>query len=300
MAELAALDPQPAPLPDQADLPDIFTHLNISAEDQSELLALRPQAERPEAQWLIERCRHLLATGMGRTEPLSRWPELPGAFGRHAYAYVYLATLGDVRRYHAERGIPDDVSWETLADLGRHMMIYRKIRGVGGLHARPWLTRHFRGTIYSLGRLQFAMHQQTGEPTGGPVADGEWLLGVHIPEAGPMTPAACDESFRRAGEFYRRYFGEHTWRHADCSSWLLDPQLAEYLPESSNILAFGRRFTLVGRSSDGDAAMMEFVFHREGPTRLDELPQRTTLERAVVQHRRAGRHWQIVSGYLTL
>jgi len=190
LAELAALDPEPAPLPDQGSLLEIFAHLNIPAQDHDELLALLPQAAQPEAQWLIERCRHLLVTGLGGTAPLSRWPELPGAFGRYAYVYVYLATLGDIRRYHAERGIPDEVSWETLADLGRHMTVYRKIRGVGGLHARPWLTRHFRGTIYSLGRLQFAMHQQTGEPTGGPVADGEWLLGVHIPEAGPMTPAA--------------------------------------------------------------------------------------------------------------
>ena len=34
---------------------------------------------------------------------------------------AFLETLPDIRRYHAERGISDEVSWATLADLGQQL-----------------------------------------------------------------------------------------------------------------------------------------------------------------------------------
>jgi hypothetical protein len=55
----------------------------------------------------------------------------------------------------------------------------------------------------------------------------------------------------------------------------------------------------VAGGSDGDRAVFEFVFRRVRPS-LDELPQRTTLERAVVTHLRSGRHWQSRLGWIAL
>jgi hypothetical protein len=237
---------------------------------------------------------------MGQPEPLERWPELPGRLGRYFYALVYLSTLDDVRRFHQSRGISDDVSWTTLADLGRQMALHRQIRGAGGVHARPWLTRHFRGVIYRLGRLQFNMFPFRGAVDGSPLQDSEWVLGVHIPETGPLTPAECEDSFLQAAEFFALHFPEHRWRHAVCTSWLLDRQLAEYLPADSNIIRFGQRFSLVGDPIAGDEAVLEFVFHREGAARLNDLPRVTRLQRAVVQHLQAGRHWRVWTGYLRL
>lgn len=64
-------------------------------------------------------------------------------------------------------------------------------------------------------------------------------------------------------------------------------------------MRFQRRFKLVGDGYDGDADVLRFVFHRIAPN-IDELPQRTTLERAIVAHLSAGRHWQNRTGWLTL
>ena len=44
---------------------------------------------------------------------------------------------------------------------------------------------------------------------------------------------------------------------------------------------------------------MRFVFHRIAPG-IDELPQRTTLERAIVAHLRAGKHWRNRTGWLRI
>jgi hypothetical protein len=128
---------------------------------------------------------------------------------------------------------------------------------------------------------------------------GDPCLGTHIPETGPLTPEACDASFRRAREFFARHFPEESYPIATCGSWLLDPQLAEYLPATSNIMRFQRRFHLTPVSWDADREIVEFVFRRSKP-QLDELPQETTLQRAIVQHLRAGRHWFGRSGWLEL
>lgn len=41
-----------------------------------------------------------------------------------------------MRRFHAARAIPDDVSWATLAELGQNMAIYQQRYDAGGLSAK--------------------------------------------------------------------------------------------------------------------------------------------------------------------
>jgi hypothetical protein len=220
-----------------------------------------------------------------------------------------MATVGDIRAWHARKGIPDDVSWNTLADLGRHARLYRRRTGETGLDTQWWITLHFQGSIYSLGRLQFQMYRLKTGPAG-PLfwyddsrdeafRHGARAIGLHIPESGPLTPAACDESFARAEAFFECFFPDYPNAVVTCTSWLLDEQLAEYLPADSNIMQFQRRFELVPGSLEADASAFHFIFGR-APESIDELTPRTTLERAIVQHVRAGRHWRLRTGWLRL
>jgi GNAT domain-containint protein/N-acyltransferase family protein len=289
-------------LPDRSYLPAIFERLAIVEQDQQEILAAWPARETDPETWSsLERTYAALVNDLGGFAPL----ELPGPdvdstpLGRYFFVYVYLAALADVRRFHVQRRIPDEVSWATLSDLGRNLRRDRLLLGDGGLRTSGWLTLHFRGSIYQLGRLQFnrmnvrAGHVAESLPEGGPA------IGIHIPESGPLTPEACDESLAEAHFFFARHFPETPTRLAFCTSWLLDPQLAEYLERESNILRFQRRFTLVGDGYDGDADVLRFVFHRIAPN-IDDLPQRTTLERAIVAHLRAAKHWRNRTGWLAL
>jgi GNAT-like C-terminal domain len=88
-----------------------------------------------------------------------------------------------------------------------------------------------------------------------------------------------------------------------CGSWLLDPQLLEYLPEDSNIVRFQRRFELEPYEEpeglDADVEVLRFVF-RTLTTPLDQLPRRTVLQRAIVDHLKAGRHWYWRSGHFPI
>jgi hypothetical protein len=288
-------------LPAREALPAIVEKLAIASEDRRELIAGWPSAGDRELWSALERAHGTVVGDMGGFEsielPGSSFASTPG--GRYFYAYVYLAALDEVRAFHADRGISDEVSWATLADLGHNLARDRVLFGEGGLRTSNWLTLHFRGALYELGRLQYNRMRVRAAHVAGAFAEGAPALGVHIPERGPLTAGSCDESLRRAGMFFARHFPETPTRLALCTSWLLDPQLAEYLAPDTNIMRFQRRFTLVGEGWGGDEDIVRFVFHRIAPT-LAELPQRTTLERAIVTHLSAGKHWRNRTGWLEL
>jgi hypothetical protein len=287
-------------LPDRTYLPGIFTRLAIRELDQDEILASWPSPEMDPKIWQsLELAYRTLLKDIGGFAVL----DLPGPsvestpMGRYFFVYVYLAALADVRRFHAKRGIADDISWATLADLGRNLKRDRLLFGDGGLRTSRWLTLHFRGSIYELGRLQFNRMNVPAAHVADAFREGEPALGIHIPENGPLTPDECDNSLAQAPRFFARYFPETPTRLGICTSWLLDPQLADYLTPDSNVMLFQRRFELVGEGQDGDADILRFVFHRITPN-TDDLPQRTTLERAIVEHLRAGKHWRSRTGWL--
>jgi len=289
-------------LPDRRYLPAIFERLAIAEEDQREILAAWPSAETDPETWkCLERAYETLVNDLGGFAPI----DLPGPaigstpIGRYFFVYVYLAALADVRRFHARRGIADDISWATLSDLGRNLKRDRLLLGDGGLRTSGWLTLHFRGSLYQLGRLQFNRTRVRAAHVADAFGEGDPAVGIHIPESGPLTPLACDDSLANAQPFFARHFPETPTKLAICTSWLLDPQLAEYLAHDSNIIRFQRRFELVGEGWDGDADILRFVFHRIAP-KIDDLPERTTLERAIVAHLRKGGHWRSRTGWLDL
>jgi GNAT domain-containint protein/N-acyltransferase family protein len=280
---LQAVDAEPAStLPGDADATEFLRRMHVPDEDIPLVVAARPDA--PALHWVVDRERATLVRQFGHAA-YSWWPELPATTDELTFLHVwaFLATLPALVEWYGERGIPDDVAWTTLADLGRNMAINHRVYDRPGLDVPWWLTLHFTGALYELGRLQFERHDRG--------------VGIHIAEAGPFPPDACDESIARAHEFLPRYFPDEHPTRATCTSWLLDPQLADYLPPASNIIRFQRRFTLrADKSADDNASVIKFVFRAIDPD-LDALPQDTTLQRAIVEHIKSGRSWQTCSGW---
>ncbi|MFI6348442.1 acyltransferase domain-containing protein [Streptomyces sp. NPDC050560] len=244
------------------------------------------------------------------TVPPSRlpWPDAParlGAHGRHFYVHLCLAALPRLLETHRRLGVDPRVTRDTVADVGAKMATYRLAHRTGGLDRQRWLVRHFRATLFRVGRLQFdravlAADAYGGAPPDGP-ADGEHVLELHIPGDGPLTPGLCDASLREGARFFATHFPGERHTQAVCRSWLLDEQLAALLPPTSNILGFQRRFTLFGASQPCDDAVLEFVFHAPpGTADLARLPRRTTLQRAVLTHLEGGGHFRQRCGRLPL
>jgi hypothetical protein len=294
----------------------LLERLGVDEPDRPVILdALPAPGAEPELWWLLERAYHQVQADVGQWDaPIGPRPGLPaemGAQGRCFWIHAYLAAVADVRRWHAERGVPDDVSWATLADLGRHIRSYRRRTGTTGFDSQFWLTAHFRGALYELGRLQFNPYHLLSGPAG-PLfwydeteierrgdgfRPGDPALGVHVPEVGPLTPDSVDESLAAVRPFFSAHFPEHRFRVVTCTSWLLDEQLAEYLPSTSGIVRFQSRFEMIPGVREMDEVVFRYVFG-DVPRSLDDAPQDTELERAVVRHVRAGRHWNLRTGYL--
>ncbi|MDQ1736206.1 MAG: hypothetical protein QOH56_2457 [Pseudonocardiales bacterium] len=218
---------------------------------------------------------------------------------------AFVATSGDIAKFHQQRGVSSGVSRATLADLGRHVALHRRVHGSLGLETHRWLELHWSGALYQLGRLQLDLGRidQAGSlasalPNG--VRPGDWAPGVHIPEGAPLDEAAVRESLARFRPFLTDHFPEVTAVTLHCRSWMLDHRLANVLPADSNLVRFQRLFELDGTSTVGDEDIVYFVFHQRGLQDLDRLPRHTRLQRAVLDHLGEGGHWFITQGWRPL
>lgn len=294
-------------LPTGQDLLNTLHYLEVPEEDVPHVLrlALSPKTD-PELWWFLERAVHSLVLYMGKVPGPPRFAPLMDANHpqyRFFYVHVFIAALPHVQQYFRQRSIPESVVQATLADLGRNVRVHRKRTGQGALGVAWWLTLHFRGVIYQLGRLQFE-RARLGDRTveqasriGLGLSADDHVLSIHIPDfLGPLTPEACDESIAEARTFFSTYFPDEPVVAGICNSWLLDPQLADYLREDSNIRRFQGRFQVLPGGYNVNQSIVQFVF---GPTTedLDALPQRSSLERAVVAHLRAGKNWEGRTGW---
>ncbi|MBP2479557.1 hypothetical protein JOF53_008429 [Crossiella equi] len=299
-----------AELPGALHLPEVLLDLAVPHEDVNELLRHRDALAEPALRALLGRAagavlREQGTPGQGLAPPV--FPAETGSLGRCFPAFVFLAALPHTRSRHRELGVPEHVSRHSLADLGRQLAVHRRRTGTTGLSHPGWLTRHFRAELYQLGRLQFELRLVDADTAaslrlaGAPVTEGQVVLSVHIPDfLGPFTPEACEDSFTRARAFFPEHFPGGTADLLICESWLLDPQLREYLPAHANIVSFQDRFAVVRAEEEpGDDTVVDFVFgSTEVPRHL--LPRRTGLQRAVLDHLAAGGHWYPGLGWAPL
>ncbi|WP_028935410.1 acyltransferase domain-containing protein [Pseudonocardia spinosispora] len=286
-------------LRDGSELGEALDQLRIFGDDRRELIATLPRSPRPCE--LVEETAQAVLHTLGRramTPRLRPSPSDSGAAGRYFYAHVCLALLPHVLAYHRERAIPSDVSWATLESLAINLARHRRIHGHGGLEGPEWVVTVFRGLAFRIGRFTFERDflgpELATALAGHSAADA---LSVHVPVTGPLPPEECSLALSNARRFLTRHFPEDSSRIAHCRSWLLDPQLAEYLPADSDIIRFAARFHLVPDAANGDRAILDWVLETSDP----RLPEPATfLQRAVVGHLREGRHWRIRLGWIPL
>ena len=251
--------------------------LAVAHEDIDEVLAIRlSEAQRA----MVDDKVAIMARHMGVVQPAPpRFQPQPSAHPLF-YVLVYAAALAQVKAYHRARGVPESISRLTVADVGRNIAVHRRRTGLPGIDPPHWLQLHFCGTRYQIGRLQYEQAVEDGEP----------VLSIHIPTfCGPLSPAACEDSLRRAKAFFARHFPEIPYQTAVCHSWLLDEQLREYLPAQLQHPAVSAQIHAASRRSGKTTS-------RSSASSFPGTP----LHRKVIEHLEAGRHWRTGSGWLAL
>ncbi|MGH8879010.1 MAG: acyltransferase domain-containing protein, partial [Stackebrandtia sp.] len=201
------------PVPEASEIePLLRERFGADAIDAEAVAAARPDPDTdPELWWVIERCYGQLLADMGGPEMLL-WPQMPekwGVAGRFVHLYALLAAMPRVFEYNRGKGIHDDITWATLSNLAEKLRLNRARHGFVGLEVAHWFTLHFRGSLYQLGRLEFAPERVGPDRSIPGLGEDDLVLGVHIPQVGgPMTAAACAASIERAREFFPRHFGD--------------------------------------------------------------------------------------------
>ncbi len=128
------------------------------------------------------------------------------------------------------------------------------------------------------------------------LAPGDTVVGVHIPYGGGLTEELVDLSIANMRKILAEYFPEHKYKAFTCHSWLLDPQLADFVGKDSNMGKFEARYRKLPSMSDGNA-VFGFLYHTKPDVDLNTLPENTRLERAVKQHYLDGKAIYEVAGF---
>lgn len=192
---------------------------------------------------------------------------------------------------HAEyrrHGIPDEVFVATMGCFPRFVAEHEASYGHYGFDREWWTWRQLSLRLFRLGELEFEyadrpedlfLAKYAGIENGSSVSR---QINIHIPSDAKLTPEACAESLRQARAFTERYFPDWSDAPMTCESWLLSPALPRLLPADSNIVRFQRMFDIIGVEPESEA-WREWVFRRN-PAPIAELPEDTSLRRAVKSH----------------
>ena len=173
------------------------------------------------------------------------------AYEKHDAQYnllSYLYMCENMKKGYAEKGIGLDILYATLKDIRFYAQIWSELKGKLCLAGEyEWLKRHLGMRLFRLGRLQFCMGKSEHTIPEKGLFAGDNVLEIHIPDDGPLTPAACQASIEMAHTFFAKYFPEFQYKHFTCDSWLLDITIKDLLREGSNILAFQELFDITER-----------------------------------------------------
>ena len=200
--------------------------------------------------------------------------------------YIYLRLLEDTYKQYEKMGIDKSVFLATMEDfsvVSRLPLYTDEPFGISKEVFLPWLRRNVDCTIYRIGNLEFEIMDALCdmEIDGRSIKEGEKCIAVHIPRKVDFNEELCEDSYRRAREFFKKYYSMENMIFM-CWSWLLYPWLCEVLPEKSSIVKFQKKFKIIKLYEDncGLYSLFEGCLGKDGKAPIEDLPENTSLRRA--------------------
>lgn len=177
---------------------------------------------------------------------------------RNLFSFLYMCEK--LSEKYKEKGIDRQILVNTVRDIVLWTKAWSDVEGEMYLGELEWLSNHFNMKLFRLGSLEYMLKKFPDGLSEFGITKDEYLLDVHIPNDAKFSPADCEESFKMAKEFFAKHYPEIKLRFFTCESWLLDRELEKLLPETSNILGFGRRFAVVPHMVHENFAALRYVF----------------------------------------
>lgn len=225
---------------------------------------------------------------------LPAWQEDNGM----AQLAVMLAAVCQTEKRYRREDIPAEVFLSTMDCFRRFLEETHARTGQWAFDRGFWTWRQTGGLLFRLGTLEFEYRRIRPGPRPAGLEAEAPVLSVHIPSDAVLGREELDESYSIARQFFSQEklcpWGKP--KAVVCGSWLLAPALNGLLPEDSGIWRFARDYRLYDVDEE-DQEFYEWLFGGCKP--MEELPERTSLQRAVKAHLAAGGRLGMARGVLT-
>ena len=236
--------------------------------------------------FFLRACRTL---NENRERPdFSRWPDpVVSGVGRPDF-YIFLSMLAvrEICEVHRRLSVPGKITRDTCRGVGSKSMDYFFFHGEPGTVKRAiyWFLHSMRGELFKIGRFEYmlrlssAVHQTFPEKLGGDY----WVLDMHIPGGGSMDVEDAKKSWKEALRFFSHLSRDREPRAIVCVSWIFSPDLAMFMPDTSNLVKLQKEVEIYPVSS-GPLDGIDFIMGT-GSVNPDDWPEKTSLQRAYKRH----------------
>lgn len=218
---------------------------------------------------------------------LNRALEISKITGVNEYAVKLLFNIAltkILRRYYEEKNVSFEIWRDSVADMKYKLMECRAVYGEWGTFSKDWFRCLFDMTRFGFGALQFhktKFHYEYNH-NGITLTPDSTVIAVHIPRTGkPLDRNSVNNAYQRARAFFESWLG--TPVVFVCHSWMLFPKLEEVLSPQSNLLAFAKDYDVFDYGEYADYEETWRIFDKRFTPELETLPQKTSLQRAVLE-----------------
>lgn len=189
---------------------------------------------------------------------------------------------------YIKRGIPISIFAATFGFVTRFVSGTKDTNGKYKYDWAWWLQRQITLQEFRIGSLEYEFVESNGHRE----------IEVHIPSDANMSIEALSKSVMNFLDFVEKYMAD--WRNVAITTftWMLMPELEEFLPKESNILMFKSLFDIDYVDYEQNW-YMGWIF--PGYSEVNEnLPEKTTLHRKLKEHLLSGKKFGIAKGHLVL
>ena len=246
---------------------ELCEEINLQAEVREEVLNLYKEIN-------FAAYGEFMAGIMSAENPFESFISLSKALGQDDRGLkiltIYLECARRCLKNYQESGIDKQIFIDTMKCFPRFIGEYKQINDCYGFPCPWWAYRQINMTIFRLGELEFEFDSSQNAP----------LVNIHIPSDADFREQNILNSLRQCKEFIAKYRPDFTSAKFTCHSWLLAPRLCDILKKSSNIIRFQRMFTIT-EVFEKETQYMDFIFHSGKNVALENLPEKTSLQRGV-------------------
>nr|WP_308742289.1 acyltransferase domain-containing protein [uncultured Anaerocolumna sp.] len=207
----------------------------------------------------------------------------------HSYTMSMLLLLlcaKPLMEKYSEKGLPEDIYWDSIKDLGYKLKECHHIYGIWGTFVRDWFPGYYQMSRFALGRMQYECASFSFDSVtinGITIKSGDKVLMIHIPSSGSFTKEERLESYHKAKDFYRKEFDNQPIPVV-CDSWLLYPAYKEVFPIHSNIRSFIDDFSYIYEKTEEEFLDAWRLFGSDYNKSPKDWPQTTSLQKAFAEY----------------